>query len=112
MSSLNELLFEKMSTEYEDYINSVKSYTDSDAVIRSAYEITMKSDILVCFENENILSDKECRALLKRKCPLDILYNAWLKSDFSHMDMLRECISDEAKKVVKEIASRNIAVER
>lgn len=112
MSSLNELLFEKMSTEYEDYINSVKSYTDSDAVIRSAYEITMKSDILVCFENENILSDKECRALLKRKCPLDTLYNAWLKSDFSHMDMLRECISDEAKKVVKEIASRNIAVER
>lgn len=112
MSSLNELLFEKMSTEYEDYINSVKSYTDSDAVIRSAYEITMKSDILVCFENENILSDKECRALLKRKCPLDILYNAWLKSDFSHMNMLRECISDEAKKVVKEIASRNITVER
>ncbi len=112
MSSLNELLFEKMSTEYENYINSVKSYTDSDAVIRSAYEITMKSDILVCFENENILSDKECRALLKRKCPLDILYNAWLKSDFSHMNMLRECISDEAKKVVKEIASRNITVER
>lgn len=112
MSSLNELLFEKMSTEYENYINSVQSYTDSDAVIRSAYEITMKSDILVCFENENILSDKECRALLKRKCPLDILYNAWLKSDFSHMNMLRECISDEAKKVVKEIASRNITVER
>ena len=112
MSSLNELLFEKMSTEYENYINSVKSYTDSDAVIRSAYEITMKSDILVCFENENILSDKECRALLKRKCPLDILYNAWLKSDFSHMNMLRERISDEAKKVVKEIASRNITVER
>lgn len=112
MSSLNELLFEKMSTKYENYINSVKSYTDSDAVIRSAYEITMKSDILVCFENENILSDKECRALLKRKCPLDILYNAWLKSDFSHMNMLRECISDEAKKVVKEIASRNITVER
>lgn len=112
MSSLNEILFEKMSKEYEDYISNVKSYTDNDAIIRSAYEITIKSDILVCFENENILSDKECRALIKKKCPLDILYNAWLKSDYSHKDMLRECISDETKKIVKEIAARNIAVER
>lgn len=112
MSNLNELLFEKMSKEYEDYIRNVRSNTDTDSIIQSAYEITMKSDILSCFENENVLSDKECKALLKRKYPLDILYNAWLKSDYSHMDMLRECISDEAKKIVKEIAARNIAVER
>lgn len=101
-----------MSEEYENYIHNVRSYTDNDSIIRSAYEITMKSDILSCFENENILPDKECRALLKRKYPLDILYNAWLKSDCSHMDMLRECISDEARKIVEEIAVRNIDIER
>lgn len=47
------------------------------------------------------MSDSEAKALLKKDYPLDSLYHEWLDNDCSHMDMLRETISDCAKKEIK-----------
>lgn len=101
MKKLEDVLYDKMSKEYDDFIDRVKGMTDKDKIIESSYEVVLKQDILFCFEGDSILNDKQCAALLKMNCPLDELYNGWLESDASHMDVLRDCITDIANDAVR-----------
>ena len=66
--------------------------------IESAYEIVYKQDILYCFEDNDLnLSYKEKKHLLSKKRPLEFLYQEWLTTDCTHMQMIRDCIKDSTE---------------
>lgn len=91
---LMELLYEKMLAEYEQFIGNLYQM-DTTEIIKSSYEKVFKEDILMCI-SEMDLPLEQAKALLKVQYPLDECYNAWLKSDYSYMPDLRDCIEDNA----------------
>ena len=96
----NELLYEKANAEFRKYQEMLMQMTPAQ-VMEHSYETTMKQDILVCLE-ENDLFEQEAKALCKLEHPLDACYREWQKSDYSYMDMLRNAIDDRARSAVKE----------
>lgn len=91
---LNQLLYEKMSVEYEQFIRKLYQINATE-IIKSSYEKVFKEDILMCI-SEMDLPHEQAKALLKMQHPLDECYNAWLKSDYSYMPNLRDCIENNA----------------
>ena len=100
----NELLYEKLQAEYNAYIESLKQMTP-EQVIENAYQKVFKEDLIIAFENAN-LEPLEAKALYLEKYPLDKLYQDWLDSDASYMDMLRDCVSETAKDLAKELKEK------
>lgn len=113
MKDVNEVLLERLHSNQDAFLSEVKHYDDINKIINSSYEIVMKEDMICLFEcNDELLTDKQCTALLKFKNPLEVLYDAWQESDCSHMNMLRDTITERAEEVVKEMAARSKSAER
>ena len=94
---LDNMLYEKMQKEYDSFLEKIKSEQSlkPNQAIESAYEIVYKQDILYCFEDDDLnLSYKEKKHLLSKKRPLEFLYQEWLATDCTHMQMIRDCIKD------------------
>jgi GH35 family endo-1,4-beta-xylanase len=103
---LDTQLYEKMQSEYDTYLAGFSNMTPSN-IVQNAYEIVYKQDILFCFEDaDNGLNFEEKKALLSKKHPLEFLYQEWLASDCTHMEMLRDCIKDSVEKECKIINER------
>ena len=79
----------------------MENSTGKEAMER-AYEKVIKEDFLCCIEEGN-LSDKEAKALCQKKYPLDYVYQEWLKTDLSYMDVLRDSLDLASSKAVKEM---------
>lgn len=97
---LDNMLYEKMQKEYDSFLEKIKSeqLEKPNQAIESAYEIVYKQDILYCFEDDDLdLSYKEKKHLLSKKRPLEFLYQEWLTTDCTHMQMIRECIKDSTE---------------
>ena len=91
---LDNMLYEKMQKEYDSFLEKIKSEQSlkPNQAIESAYEIVYKQDILYCFEDNDLnLSYKE------KKRPLEFLYQEWLTTDCTHMQMIRDCIKDSTE---------------
>jgi hypothetical protein len=101
-----EQLYTKLSAEYDAFVEGLKDKPPKD-IIESSYEKVFKEDILMCFEYDDNMSDKEIAALLALEFPLDELYRNWLDTDVSHTDDLRDTISGF---VVREIERTNPTV--
>lgn len=97
---LRDQLYEKASKEQSDFVENLKHQTP-EQIIEQAYELIMHEDILMTFEGD-YLSDKQIKELLKFDHPLSACYDRWLKVDCSHMDMLRDTVSDFADRLIKE----------
>ncbi|NLN49090.1 MAG: DUF3848 domain-containing protein [Clostridiales bacterium] len=93
-------LYEKAYKEQQEFIAELKKSTP-EKIIEQAYELVMREDILMTFEDD-YLSPEQAKALLKLEYPLAACYRTWLKNDCSHMEMLRDTISDLGSKLVKE----------
>ena len=52
-------------------------------------------------ESENDLNEKQCKALLREKKPLDKLFLAWEKHEGDHMNEIRDCIENKANDLIK-----------
>ena len=91
---LNTAIYKKLFAEHEKFVDELKR-SPPELVIECAYELVMKEDILLSFE-ENDLTDAQCRALLKSKHPLNDLYEAWEHSESRHMEDIRDCIERHA----------------
>ena len=100
----NELLYEKMSAEYDSFIERLKQMPP-EQIIEHAYEKVMKEDLLSCFEFTD-RSQTEAKAMYLQKYPLDALYEAWMKTDASYMDMLRDSADECVKSAVKMMKDR------
>lgn len=94
---LDNMLYEKMQKEYDLFLEKIKSEQSvkPNQAIESAYEIVYKQDILYCFEDDDLnLSHKEKKHLLSKRRPLEFLYQEWLATDCTNMQMIRDCIKD------------------
>ena len=91
---LNVLLYEKMQNEHREFVEKLKNSTP-ETVIECAYELVIREDILLSLE-ENELSSKQCKALLKEKEPLSKLFSAWEKHEGDHMREILDCIESAA----------------
>ncbi len=96
---LRDRLYEKASGEQDRFISKLKTLTP-EQIIEASYEKVIRDDILIVFEGDDI-SRKQTIELLKLKEPLADCYARWLHNDFSHMDMLRDTISEFADDLVK-----------
>lgn len=100
----NELLYEKVQAEYDAFIEELKRMTP-EQVIDRAYEKVTKENMVTIIREEN-LTPAEAKALNREKYPLDRLYQEWLDTDVSEMQMLKDSIDDTAKKAVKEMKDK------
>lgn len=96
MENIKQDIYLRAAKEYQDFLNDVTKLPKEE-IVRCAYEITIKGDILSILEEE-VLSDNEAKALSNTAFPLSAVYNEWLKNDYSHMDLLRHTVSDFAQK--------------
>jgi hypothetical protein len=81
-----------MAEEQQIFVDELKN-SSPELIIEMAYELVMREDFLLSIENEELPDDK-AQALLKLDKPLDAIYREWLDNDYSHMDMVRDTISD------------------
>ena len=100
----NELLYEKVHAEYDAFIEELKRMTP-EQVIDRAYEKVTKENMVTIIREEN-LTPAEAKALNREKYPLDRMYQEWLDTDVSEMQMLKDSIDDTAKKAVKEMKDK------
>ena len=100
----NELLYEKVQAEYDAFIKELKRMTP-EQVIDRAYEKVTKENMVTIIREEN-LTPAEAKALNREKYPLDRMYQEWLDTDVSEMQMLKDSIDDTAKKAVKEMKDK------
>ena len=93
-------LYEKAFKEQEKFIADLKKLPPEE-IIEKAYEYIMREDILMTFEDD-YLSPKQVKALLKLEYPLASCYSRWLDNDYSYMEMLQDTVSELGSKLAKE----------
>ena len=69
---VNDALFYKMQNERAAYLDKV-SLSDSENIVETAYEITMKEFMYLCMERYD-LSYEAAQGLLRLDCPLAYEY--------------------------------------
>lgn len=97
--ALNQILYKRMSQEYDAFIEKLKHCTPEE-IIKASYEKVFKEDILLIVENGE-LEHSDVRALLKEKYPLEGCYQKWLDEDVSYMEDLKTCVENHAKDITK-----------
>lgn len=100
----NVLLYEKVQAEYDAFIEELKRMTPEQVIDRAYEKVTKENMVMVIQENNLELS--EAKALCREKYPLDRMYQEWLDTDVSEMQMLKDSIDDTAKKAVKEMKEK------
>lgn len=99
---LQNLLYEKVQQEYDEFIKDLKKLPP-EKIIENSYKKVMFEDIVMSFEGEDsYLDKKQLIALLKFKCPLYVCYEAWMDTDYTYMDMLRDSITEYIDREIKE----------
>ena len=107
---LNTLLYQKMFSEQERYRQHLLTLPPEE-ILGSAYEYTIREDILLSLEYHN-LSDKQCQALLKSPCPLSDVFRAWEKYESSHMEELWSVVENRANTVIQAAKAKSHREER
>ena len=108
MSTKDELetrLYERMSQENKAFLTEMKAKSP-DEIISHAYEIACRDNLLLLFENETGLSERQLAVLNEFEHPLSQLYTDWLSRDTDEMDAFRDsiacCANDILRKRVEE----------
>lgn len=101
---LNTALYEKLYAEQEKFKSMLRS-SSPDVIMLHAYELVMREDILLTLE-ENDLTPKQCKALLKQKEPLSELFLAWENGESNHMNEIRSCIETKADELHRAIKAK------
>ena len=101
---LNTALYEKLYAEQEKFKSMLRS-SSPDVIMLHAYELVMREDILLSLE-ENDLTPKQCKALLKQKEPLSELFLAWENGESNHMNEILSCIENKADKLHRAIKAK------
>ena len=100
VEEMNTKLYDKMYAEQEEFEQQLLSMGPRE-VLDHAYEYYIREDLLMEME-QNDLSGKQCRALLKLKTPLTALYEKWLKIEDSPMEEIRDMIESYADELARE----------
>ncbi len=84
-------LYSKLNKEFDQFIEKLEKLSPKEIISRS-YEKVFKEDIVMCFE-EGFVEEEDVEKLLEKENLLDFLYNEYLDSDVSYMEMLRDNIT-------------------
>ena len=96
---IQDKLYEKLSKEYKGFIEDLKQ-KPPDKILEKSYEKVFKEDLLTLFEDGSIKAS-EAKALIKLDRPLEALYQEWMDTDVSYMDMLKDCVDNMLDKLEK-----------
>ena len=91
---LNTTLYKKMFAEQDKFRDWLKSQTLAE-VLNHAYEYTVREDILLSLEY-NDLTDAQALALLASPSPLADIYQEFDRMESSHMEEIWSCIESRA----------------
>ena len=89
---LENKLYERMSAENETFLTDLKA-KPVDEIISHAYEIACRDNLLMLFEDETSLSERQLTVLNEFEHPLSQLYTDWLSRDTDEMDAFRDSIA-------------------
>mgnify|MGYP000011846761 FL=1 len=91
---LNTRLYQKMFDEQEHYRQHLLTLPPAE-ILDSAYEYTIREDILLSLEY-NDLTTKQCQALLKSEHPLQDVFRVWEHHESPHMEEVQAIIEAKA----------------
>lgn len=97
---LNTQLYEKMFAEQEKYRQWLLTQPP-DEILKHAYEFTIREDILLSLEC-NELPATQAKALLKSPCPLDDIFKTWDRMETGHMQNIFDAIEARANTVLRQ----------
>ena len=97
---LNAQLYEKKFAEQEKYRQWLLTQPP-DEILKHAYEYTIREDILLSLEY-NELHGKRAQALLKSPCPLEDVFKTWEKQEAGHMSDIFDTMEARANAVMRE----------
>ena len=102
---LENKLYERMSAENETFLTDLKA-KPVDEIISHAYEIACRDNLLMLFEDETSLSERQLEVLMEFDHPLEALFDDWINRDSDEMDRFRDsveaCADDILRKRVEE----------
>ena len=104
----NQQLYDKVKMEYENFLECIMQ-GDKGKIIDSAFEISLKSDILYAMESLH-LEDEQIKSLLTCENTLSALYENWNSSDYSYMEIILNSIDDYSSNMVCEQNDKFITV--
>lgn len=96
---LNTQLYEKMFEEQEKYRGWLLGQPPEE-IINHTYEYTVREDILMALENNDI-SIEQATALLKSPTPLADVFSEFENRETGYMDIVLDCITDLANTVIQ-----------
>lgn len=97
---LNLQLYNKMSAEFEKFKEELLNSSPQEVLDR-AYEYIIKDDIVLSLEHSDLTASR-ADALLKSENSLDEVYDAWMESESSHMDEIREVLDSAAESLIRD----------
>lgn len=106
--ALSTALYEKMFAEQETYRDWLLTQTP-DEILKHTYEYTVREDILMSLEN-NDLSDQQAAALLQSSSPLNDVFQEFEKLETGYMDTVLECITGRANTLVQREQEAKLAL--
>lgn len=98
---LNLQLYNKMSAEFEKFKEELLNSSPQEVLDR-AYEYIIKDDIVLSLEYSDLTASR-ADALLKSENSLDEVYDAWMESESSHMDEIREVLDSAAESLIRDV---------
>ena len=106
---LNAELYEKVSTEFEEYKNNLLMLSQ-EQLLEHAYAYAVRADIVLAIETGQ-LHARQAQSLLKADNALDEIFSKWEDFENNHMEQIRtviECKANEISRAefVKEVRER------
>ena len=102
---LENTFYERMSAENEAFLADLR-VKPADEIISHAYEIACRDNLLMLFEDETSLSERQLEGLMEFDHPLEALFDDWINRDSDEMDRFRDsveaCADDILRKRVEE----------
>ncbi|MBE6905099.1 MAG: DUF3849 domain-containing protein [Ruminococcaceae bacterium] len=105
---LNTALYEKMFAEQDAFRKGLLTQAPEE-ILKQAYEYTVREDILMSIEN-NDLTDEQASALLKSPSPLGDIFSEFESRETGYMEMVLDCITDKANAVIQMEAAQRQAL--
>lgn len=97
---LNEIVFEKASQEQRKFRERLLSCEPAE-ILRSAYEYSIREDIVILFQECITLNDKQCRALIETDDIIGKVFRKFNQIESSYMETLSDTIRNTANQLVR-----------
>ena len=109
LAIISNEVYDKLKKELDDFKSELREKSP-DEIIKSAYELVAKEEILIVFNADGNFDLSQYKTILKTKNALDYLYNKWRDYDSLELNYFQECIRlaiDKQKEICRERAERN-----